>query len=87
MKTRISSGVTGLKHHKLKSLEPGETFFFHSMGFVDAVNENAVYMVSSSKDGRVTIINIHDGQMLIRDDSHRVVRLKSELVLQSPERE
>jgi hypothetical protein len=61
----------------LGSMQPGEVFHFARTTFTEAVYIDSIYMVvSGGKNSRQRIVNIKDGTLLRRDNSHRVHKLQ-----------
>ena len=62
----------------LGSLKGGAVFRFAHIREVDAISEKAFYMVGTdphkASEGTVPIINVSNGEFLIRDKGHRVVK-------------
>lgn len=79
---RLKSDID-LNDVNLGSLKPMETFYFAHVNFQDAIKQDSIYMViklNPSKDEKISIINISDGQVIIRDASQRVIKFKSDIV-------
>lgn len=66
---------------KLSNLKGGEVFHFTSLTTADAVKEDAIFMLSSeaAPENRVKIINVKDGQILVKDNDHKIFKLTTKL--------
>lgn len=52
----------------------GQVFRFAFLSFTDALKEDAFYMVIQTPEKKgVSIVNLKDGGILIRDPDHRVI--------------
>ncbi|MCK5020125.1 MAG: hypothetical protein KAS32_23930 [Candidatus Peribacteraceae bacterium] len=69
---------------KLSKLSGGNVFHFADIDFDTAIQEDAVYMVVNGikdKESRIQIANLKDGLLLMRDDCHRVCKLKAQIAV------
>jgi len=74
MKRQISSTEVLESSVALNTIDQGNTFRFAHMSREDAIKEDLFWMVCSTvKDSRVSIVNVFDGSMLVRDASQRVI--------------
>ena len=66
----------------LGNLKSGDVFRFSHIPFDDAISEKAFWLVvADSSEKRVSIVNVFDGQRMIRDQEHRVVRHLASVVV------
>lgn len=59
----------------LNQLKKGQVFRWANTAFDHALQHSLFWMVTSIpiKDDRLTIVNIENGETLVRDGSHRVI--------------
>lgn len=80
---RLTTPIDGnAKSVALKTIGAGETFHFAHLSWTEAVSEKLFYMVCGiEKGGRMTIVNVFDGELLERDSSQRVVRTEISIIV------
>lgn len=66
----------------LKTIGTGKSFHFSHVSWPDAMNEKLFYMVcGTEKDNRMTIVNVFDGELLVRDSSQRVIKTEINMII------
>ena len=69
--------TSNIKTIQLKTIDNGDVFRFAETTFDNALEDTAFYMKVNSpelKDSRIEIINVFDGQKLIRDGDRQVIK-------------
>lgn len=58
----------------LNSLLAGDVFRYAHISFIDALREDAFYMVTKQPEKRgIGVVNVKDGLVAVRDPDHRVI--------------
>lgn len=84
MNTRRDETAVVEKTIQLKDTTVEGVIRFAEMSFADALIADALYMrvdAPEVKEGRVRLINVHDGKQIERDADRRVVQHKAVLTI------
>jgi hypothetical protein len=80
MKTAILEENKKEKVSLLKNVQPGKIVRFEHISFEDALKDDLFYCVTKeSKDNRIKLFCLNNGELIERDDVWRVIEHESKL--------